>query len=169
MLPHPFVRLSHRHCTHANRRFFLNNSNRIHETKQPKLQNLSHNLRACTAWRVWTAEEGESGRYRQEHGCTPACTVGRACTAAHESCSICGDGNAACRKACLIHGTRFLSASTQTTFVPFSCSDRGAARSKLARLDEREPTGQTANTQLDDFRTQRGARDCHALSQLFSV
>jgi hypothetical protein len=26
--------------------FFLNSSNRIHKTKQPKLQNLSHNLRA---------------------------------------------------------------------------------------------------------------------------
>jgi hypothetical protein len=41
--------------------FFLNTSNRIHKTKQPKLQNLSHNLRACTAWRVWNAEAGDRG------------------------------------------------------------------------------------------------------------
>jgi hypothetical protein len=45
--------------------FFLNNSNRIHKAKQPKLQNLSHNLRACTAWRVWTAERrGSEGKAR---------------------------------------------------------------------------------------------------------
>jgi hypothetical protein len=48
--------------------FFLNNSNRIHKTKQPKLQNLSHNLRACTVWRVWTAERSGSGGKEPNEG-----------------------------------------------------------------------------------------------------
>ena len=56
----------------------LANGNIIHNTKRPKLQNLSHNLRACTAWRVWIAEGRGSGKEEPDGGeCAEASVVGR--------------------------------------------------------------------------------------------
>jgi hypothetical protein len=65
-------------CWHCFIIISLNNGNIIHNTKQPKLQNLSHNLRACTAWRVWIAEGRGSRKEKPDGGeCAEASAVGR--------------------------------------------------------------------------------------------